>query len=178
MSLFRWLQRCVPGLSTLLLLTLLEYALQVVRSTYFYLCCNNPGPTHVAPVFWQLLFCAYSIFLHTLACLFPVRLSLAARSAAQSIWHEHLKLRARKEQDMKAIKSLDSHKATMVIIIPSYKESVDTMQDTLSVLANHQDAAEKYDVRLEASSECAANVFRCSLRWKTATPSVFRWPSI
>lgn len=149
MGILNWLLRCVPGLSTLLLFCLFEQSLQICRLTYSYFRNEqNPNPAS-APLFWQLLFCAYTLFLHTLGILFPLRLWRAARQAADAVWSNHLEQRLALEK--KQVKSLDCRAVTMVIILPAYKESIDTLKETLSVLAAHQDAWSAYDVRVSAS---------------------------
>ena len=147
MALRQWFLRCTPGISTLLLLIAVEYNLRLGQSGFRYIIHDRREPDYVPSILCQLLFSAYSITLHLFGFLFPIRLALAARAAAQQIWKAHLELKARrmhKETDEKIAKT---QPPIQVIVIPCYKESVETIQDTLSVLASHQYAKQTYDVR-------------------------------
>lgn len=155
-----WLTRCLPGLSSLLLIVLIECALQPLQTAWmkfeyptFLLKTNNP-------VLAQLLFISYSLFLHVLALLFPLRLCLAARAATEEIQRAHSDTDAGLEtpQDgpsgaeqewdrLNDTPGADTYGQTiMAIILPSYKEEVAVLEDTLRVLASHRLARSSYDV--------------------------------
>lgn len=139
MAIGRWFLRCLPGLSILVLLLLLESALGIGRSLYIHFFHKNPGRPLINPVVAQVLFSIYTLFLHLLATTFPLRLAYAASSATRGIRENH-------ERGMQP--PADARRAAKnAIIIPAYKETLDTMRETLDVLACHQDAAVTYDVR-------------------------------
>lgn len=149
MATLYWFLRCIPGISTLLLLLLLESSLGVLRSGYaFYYHGRHTESSLATPIGLQILFSVYTLFLHFIAFTFPLRVALAARNAAKAIRHQH-------SRDGRPPKQGD-RTVTMVVVIPAYKESLDTMRETLDVLASHQDAGETYDIFL-AMEERDAN---------------------
>jgi len=140
MALYQWFLRCAPGLSILLLFLLIELSLGVGRSTYLYLHHKQPQRPLLDPIVPQLLFSAYSLFLHVLAFVFPLRLANAARTATNGIRSYHAR-------DVLPLKQ-NEPSTIMVIILPAYKETLDTMRETLDVLASHTDASTSYDVSI------------------------------
>jgi hypothetical protein len=147
MAVAYWFLRCMPGISTLLLLIVVEYSLQLGRSTYHYVFHAQYQLEYTPPLIWQLLFAVYSIFLHLVGVLFPIRLARAARRATRSIWTAHMNLRARGSREEKAAETENAYHVMQVVIIPCFKESIETIRDTLNVLASHQHAKASYDVR-------------------------------
>jgi hypothetical protein len=141
MELLRWLLRCIPGFSTLILLFLIEYSLQIGQNFYLALIC--PECSINPPTIIPIIFCVYSILLHLIALLFPFRLIWAVKYASKSIWEEHLH----------RTKS-DRGDCIHAIIVPCYKESYETINETLMVLANHQ-GAKSYDVSVLSSGDFA-----------------------
>lgn len=133
----KWLLRCIPGLSTLCLLLLIEISLGVTRSSWKFIRSGRDDPT-AGPVILQIVFAAYTFFLHILALSFPIRVIFAARAAAQGIRSYH----------GKTIAANDGQHTTMAIIIPCYKEDIETLQDTLDVLAFHDGALKSYNVSI------------------------------
>ncbi|RMZ86575.1 hypothetical protein DV736_g6198, partial [Chaetothyriales sp. CBS 134916] len=143
----KWFLRCTPGITTLFLLAVVEYNLQLGRSVYCYIFYNYLEPGYTPSVVSQLLFSAYSIILHLFGVYFPVRLIVAAHRAASTIWAVHLELRADQDRASPA-KKLALQPVIQVIVLPCYKENIETIQETLSVLASHRDARETYEVYL------------------------------
>ena len=149
MELFGWLLRCVPGLSTVALLLLIEYALQIVQVGFLRL---RAQPSLVSsPVHAQVAFCVYSTFIHLVAAIFPLRLIRAVKQAARAISAEHVHLKTKQELLDAEVRTESrgprSSSCRHVIIVPCYKESIETIEDTLSVLAQHEGARPDYDVR-------------------------------
>lgn len=138
MAVRQWLLSCIPGISIILLLVLIELSLGIGRSTYLYLRHEQPQPPLLDPVVTQILFSIYSLALHVLAALFPIRLARAARAATNAI-------RAYHSRDV-ALLPGNERSTIMVIILPAYKETIGTLRETLDVLASHMDAATSYDV--------------------------------
>lgn len=56
------------------------------------------------------------------------------------------------ELDLCKDASLEPRQVIHAIIIPSYKEDIDTLRETLEVLGSHTQARETYDVRLKMQS--------------------------
>ncbi|RMZ83233.1 hypothetical protein DV738_g1238, partial [Chaetothyriales sp. CBS 135597] len=143
----QWVLRCAPGITTLLLLAVVEYNLQLARSVYCYIFYNHLEPGYTPSLVWQGLFSAYSIILHLFGVYFPIRLILATRRATRTVWAAHLDFRADQTRTSEAEDAV-LPPVTHVIIIPCYKESVETIEETLAVLASHRDARQAYCVYL------------------------------
>jgi hypothetical protein len=161
MHLLRWLLRCTPGLSVFGLLVLLESSLKIVETewlSFFY----PPFLVHVAnPVVAQTIFISYSVFLHILALLFPLRLCASAWAATRDIraTHASSKTSTRNAHPAEELRNehLDpdpqqdilktSGSVKMAVVLPSYKEDIEILESSLRVLASHTMARSSYDVR-------------------------------
>jgi len=164
MRITTWVARCTPALSALLLLLLLALALLDLGPLYrFFRVAYTPPVTNEAS-YIQLIFAAYSIFVHLVALGFPIRVSFACWQLTEKIEEAHARLardlpfkklqpdlgrlsRIDEDADEKSeiranIQSLVVH----VIMIPCYKEDIENLKDTLRVLASHRDALDAYDV--------------------------------
>jgi hypothetical protein len=139
---------------------LLESALRIVETewlSFFY----PPFLNHIAsPVVAQTLFISYSIFLHILALLFPLRLCASAYAATREIKAVHglskpakantaptdvvRNLPAELGLQQSTLKKSDS--VTLVVVLPSYKEEAEILESSLRVLASHTLARASYDV--------------------------------
>lgn len=163
MAFLQWLSRCVPGLSLIALLVFLEYTLGIVRTAWVTFVSPTTKVLQVAHPVLLWIFVVYSVFLHIMAWLFPLRLCRAAWTAASKVEEAHKELdddltRASTPEDDESVTSLElspvssntsnQHPVIMAIIIPSYKEDIGTLEDTLNVLASHPLARESYDVSL------------------------------
>ncbi|OAL29436.1 hypothetical protein AYO20_09173 [Fonsecaea nubica] len=162
MGFVRWSLRCIPGLSVLGLLVLLESALKIVETewlTFFY----PPFLKHIAsPVIAQTLFISYSVLLHILALLFPLRLCASAYAATRAIKATHLRSnitlsntvhRNDLREEYQGLESQhDTAKrpgvVTMAVVLPSYKEDIEILETSLRVLASHTLAKSSYDIFL------------------------------
>lgn len=85
MSVVRWATRCIPGLSVLALLTLIECALQLFQTSLIGLTYPTGLIKRANPIIAQSLFAAYTITLHIVALLFPLRLCRAVWCATSAI---------------------------------------------------------------------------------------------
>lgn len=161
MSFVRWSLRCIPGLATFALIVLLECALKIVQTewlSFFYPPFLKHSP---APVVAQGLFISYSIFLHILALLFPLRLCASAWAAAEGIRARHGLSRGGHEGGLAhgmprdEIRDTDQRRdgakyperVIMAIVLPSYKEDIEILETSLRVLASHSMAKSSYDVQ-------------------------------
>jgi len=161
MSFLRWSLRCIPGLATFALIVLLECALKIVQTewlSFFY----PPFLKHSqAPVIAQGLFISYSIFLHILALLFPLRLCASAWAATEGIRARHGRSRidhegglerdipydGTRDHDSQQDGAKRSERVIMAIVLPSYKEDIEILETSLRVLASHSMAKASYDVQ-------------------------------
>lgn len=164
-----WIIRCLPGLSIISLLILAECALEILQTLWFG--ANSPTKliTGQYPVVAQVLFVSWGLFLHLLATFFPLRLSWRVWKASAEILranttHRPTKTVFQKEDDDDSTKQNGFMRYYQLrdraplepdvvhsIIIPSYKEDIQVLEDTLKVLASHQSARSHYDVRLSTS---------------------------
>ena len=160
MGFLRWSLRCIPGLSTFLLLILLECALRIVQTewlSFTFPAFLRHDPT---PVIAQAIFITYSIVLHSLTLLFPLRLCTSAWAATQEIrvihshrtsaWREDCRhdISAADLSDIELEQDTSNVKGsvTMAIVLPSYKEDAGILETSLRVLASHSLAKSSYDV--------------------------------
>lgn len=157
MGVSKWFSRCIPGLSTLSLLILLEFSLKIVETEWISFYYPTFLLHHNASLIAQTLFILYSVFLHLLALIFPLRLCAAVHSATQQIRAAHnspkkfargdVPSRSPGYENLEA-EGIESSCVTMAIIIPSYKEDMEILEASLRVLASHRHAKTSYDVRI------------------------------
>ena len=161
MGLLRWFLRCTPGLSVVSLLILLESALRIIEIEWF----SSFYPLFLVPIaspaLAQFLFIAYSVFLHTLALLFPLRLSASTWAATRDIraLHGQSKPASSNAQPLEDLRNVllernpaqnaltKSSSVKMAVVLPSYKEDIEILESSLRVLASHTLARSTYDVR-------------------------------
>ena len=173
MAILDWLVRCIPGLSILCLLIIAECALQVVQTGLTGLRYPPGLVTSRNPVLAQIIFCIYSLILHILAFLFPIRLCRSVWQASKAIddvrnarpgsdGSGKVKLEdapsfnnasATAEQQDEA---KTSNEPIMAIMLPSYKEDIGVLEDTLNVLSSHPLAPRSYDVSSTTSGPLTA----------------------
>lgn len=155
-----WATRCIPGLLTFILASLVYLSLidgrNLALQQYHHYPSTWPSPA-------QLFFIAYGIILHISALNFPIRLCRAARSITHEIMVDQAECAARaaaedalpaEEKETKETQvSFDMMKTEdatpdiiHAIMVPSYKEDVSTLEDTLKVLASHTNASKQYHV--------------------------------
>lgn len=170
MGFVKWLLRCTPGLSVFGLLLLLESALKIVQTewlSFFY----PPFLRHIAsPVVAQTIFISYSVFLHILALLFPLRLCASAWAATCEIKATHARSRKGSstsspikvhgngnsvmELELQQDLSKKSGLVTMAVVLPSYREDIEILESSLRVLASHKLARSSYDVSRLCGKDC------------------------
>ncbi|POS75627.1 hypothetical protein DHEL01_v205986 [Diaporthe helianthi] len=125
MAIGLWLQRCTPGVSSLMVIFLVTFS--------------------------ESFLIIYTLFIHLVISAMPLRIFRGARLATQQM---RAALEAsQQEMDEPENSSASSHNPTSpglihVCIIPSYKESSETLHDTLRILASHRLAKSTYDVFL------------------------------
>ena len=90
---------------------------------------------------WQLLFSIYVVMLHVAASLFPIRAFYALGNVMKKM-NETSSVGL----DDGCLPSLE-RTLLHIIIIPTYKEDIETLRSTLSVLATHPQARWSYHVR-------------------------------
>lgn len=145
-----WLQRCTPGVSSLVVIFLLSVSNIRVFAGEAKETIDDTGLGRQRLSFSEGFFIFYTIFLHLVISAIPLRIIRGARLATQKM-QEALES-SQKESDQPEIPQSRSHQSSPpelihVSIIPSYKESFETLQDTLKILASHRLAKTTYDVR-------------------------------
>jgi hypothetical protein len=123
----------------------------------------------------QLALVYYTLFVHTLGLLFPIRLCWALRSMTRNlkrVQQQAPQVRKRigkiqfrstssesgyedsissdfSESEIEVYTESEYEDKPLVhaIILPNYKEEIDTLRETLDVLASHQLARPSYEVR-------------------------------
>jgi hypothetical protein len=144
-------------------LIITECALQIVQTTLVGL---NYPPGLIQghnPVIAKFLFISYSLILHLLAFFFPIRLCRSVYQASNAI--EQV-FQARREantpgkekcEDVPIFRQPSSslqqeevsptlNETIHAIMVPSYKEDIGVLEDTLNVLVSHEMASKSYDV--------------------------------
>lgn len=146
-----WLQRCTPGVSSLVVIILLGVSNTRILSRDAQDMIDDTGPGRQSLTFSESFFIFYTIFLHLVISAMPLRIIRGARLATQQM-QAALKV-SQKESDEPENSQIRSYHSSPpelihVSIIPSYKESIETLQDTLRILASHRLAKTTYDVRI------------------------------
>lgn len=155
MKVGNWISRCIPGLSTLSLIILLELSLKIVQTEWINYFHPTSSLHRNASLIAQALFVAYSLFLHLLALIFPLRLCAAVYAATKQIEDTHPCQKGLGREDgpgpspryeYTEAEAEHNPSVTMAIIVPSYKEEVAILEASLRVLASHRHARTSYDV--------------------------------
>ena len=136
--LWKYATRITPAVCLSLLVVLLIFSLVIEP---FGAVREGKGRHHGNLTIWQFLLGAHIFMLHTLAFVFPIRAFLAVGNVIRKTNET-----AGVGQDNMSLSS-DQRPLLFVIIIPTYKEDVETLRNTLSVLAAHSLARRSYHVR-------------------------------
>lgn len=142
---YPYLTRIVPALSLIGVLILLVCSFIVAP----YGRVRN-GEHHGEATKSQLILAVYTIILHVLSVMFAVRVCWSMGDVINGI-NENAnvveKPRRRKSQASKNTRVVNLHSGpTFVVIIPAYKEDIETLQETIAVLASHPRARCSYHV--------------------------------
>lgn len=168
--LFVWLSRCIPGFSIIALLLLLLFAFPNVLSFPLWrgLFPSTGSPSTDPPLsLAQIVFLAYSVFVHLNMFGFTVRLSFSLFNAVKEtkavlgrrVWHTPRHSFEGRFVDhpsssqeypdpsiFKANDLPDDNEVVHAVIVPNYAEDIDTLRTTLNVLASHPRAYSQYEV--------------------------------
>lgn len=151
MAIGLWLQRCTPGVSSLVIIFLLGVSNTSLSAGDVEKMTNDPGLGGQRPTFSECFFIFYTIFLHIVLSAIPLRIFRGARLATRQM-QAALEV-SQQESDQTETSQGRGYQSSPselvhVSIIPSYKESIETLQDTLRILASHRLAKSTYDVRI------------------------------
>jgi len=142
-----WATRCIPGFSVLALIALLVAAL-----AWHPYGRPEKGIHHGEATWPQLVLGAWTFFLHILSVAFPLRSCFAMRD----VFHRMTEVanvmpntRRRRVQSIKNEEGVQQFPVPLFcIILPNYKEDMETLEETLRVMASHPQARYSYHVFL------------------------------
>jgi hypothetical protein len=157
-GLYVFFTRILPALSVLAIVVLLVFAFVISPHGQY-----ARGQDYSEATTSQLVLSVYTIFLHLVSVLFGVRVNLAIGNVIRNVKEAAGVVDKPKRRKHVIVKN-ELGKASyptpvFVIIIPQYKEEMQTMNETLRVLAAHPQARHAYHVswligRLFAREQC------------------------
>lgn len=132
---WKYATRITPAVSLLLLVVLLvfSFALEPFGA-------GRKGRHHGEVTIWQWLLCTQILVLHVMSLLFPIRVFYALGDVMKKM--KETTIVTQEEKDPSGLE----RPLLFVIIIPTYKEELETLNNTLSVLAAHPQARFSYHV--------------------------------
>jgi hypothetical protein len=153
MSYYAWITRCVPAFSICAVAILLVLALIVQPHGR-----EEEGKYNGETTWAQLVLSVYTVLLHIMSIAFPLRvcwsmidMNRRMKDAAALMPN----IRRRRAGSVKSDEGDFTFPVPLfVIIIPAYKEEVETLEMTLRVLASHPQARHCYHVRHPTRNEC------------------------
>ena len=144
MSLWRYFTRIIPAVSLFALAVLLIFA--------FVLDPPGKGLRQDKASFSQLLLSLYALVLHILSLVFPIRAFFAlghvvkkTRETAESSHEDEISAGDKARREHCAADEANGG-LRFAIIIPTYQEDIETLSNTLRVLAAHPQAPVSYHV--------------------------------
>jgi hypothetical protein len=153
---YKWITRAIPAWSVCFIATILIFSFLV--NPYGK---GTPGKRHGAATPWQLVLSLYTVALHILSIVFPARVFLALGDVikhVREVAEQKESPKSRKTQVIRTEKGSETFPLPVfVIILPAYKEEMNTLEETLRVLAWHPQARHSYHVRIR----CRA----CLIQW-------------
>lgn len=146
-----YLTRIIPALSVVSIVILLLFSL--VMAPYGKI---EIGERHATTS--QLILGVYTVFLHVLSIVFPARVCWSIGDVTQKMKEAASITEKPKRHKTRSAKNMEFTIAEsdplFVIIIPAYKEAVETLEETLRVLASHPQA---FHYHVRARPELRAN---------------------
>jgi len=153
-----WGVQRVASISLLVLLLLLYLALWRSRPSE-----SSVHPDEEYITISQFILICYTTFVHFLGLLFPLRASWALWTLTKRLkgalyrqqastkrypnsYEESFSSSSESEASFELNERFYPEKLLHAIIIPNYKEDIDTLRETLEVLADHPQASAEYDV--------------------------------
>ena len=100
---------------------------------------------------WQILMSCYLCALSILSAAFPARAFWAIDHVMKETRLTASRMRSREDSSLDRRDSgfSDSDEPLFLIVIPAYKESRETLEDTLQVLSSHSQARARYHVSMD-----------------------------
>jgi hypothetical protein len=146
MSYYAWFTRCIPAFSICAVAILLVLALIVQPHGR-----EEEGRYNGETTWAQLVLSVYTVLLHIMSIAFPVRVCWSMVDMIRRMKDATAIMPNTRRRRVASLKSSDEGDFTFpvplfVIIIPAYKEEVETLEMTLRVLASHSQARHCYHV--------------------------------
>ena len=142
---FAYLTRCIPAWSVCFIAAMLVYSFLVEPYGR-----GQPGRHHGEATIWQMVLSLYTVAMHILSIVFPARVCFALGDVIKHMKEQVVtkdSSKRRRTQQIKTGKGTVSFPIPLfVIILPAYKEEMDTLEETLRVLASHTQARHSYHV--------------------------------
>lgn len=170
-----WCVRCIPGFSLLALFALIVFAL-TDPSTWlpYYNTVHFKDPNSDTLTLPQAIYAVYNVLIHVLALIFPLRLCWSLRQITHEVQGlafqrttpanvvdiqeknrtigspaaslSPITSGATSDDDDSRKRSRSLGMVYHTILLPNYKEDINTFRETLDVLASHAQARSSYDV--------------------------------
>lgn len=155
MSWYAWTTRCIPAFSCAAVIVLLVFAFLVQP---FGKGEKGHHNGEVTPA--QFVLSIYTVVLHIMSIMFPARVCWSMQDMIRRMKEANAVMPNTRRRRVASMKS-DEGDITFpvplfVIILPAYKEEMDTLEMTLKVLASHPQARHCYHV-------CLPTIFELSL---------------
>jgi hypothetical protein len=143
---YQWTTRCVPAFSICLVFVLLAFAFIVAP----YGKTGNGGHAGDATIS-QLILSVYTVLLHILSIVFPIRVcwslrDVVKRMSASAAADDSSTPLLKKKMVAADGREPETPSPLFAIILPAYKEEVSTLEETLRILASHSLARQSYHV--------------------------------
>ncbi|KAF2173915.1 hypothetical protein M409DRAFT_62133 [Zasmidium cellare ATCC 36951] len=168
-----WLTRCIPGFSVVGVFVLLVSAL--VISPYGKGEKGNHTGEATIP---QLILSVYTVFLHILSIVFPIRVCWAMKDVLKNVREAGNDMPSGRRPRVQSInKEKDDKRLPVplfVIILPAYKEEMATLEETLRVMASHLQARTSYHVYLAMEEKEEKSAFKAASLCATFERSFFK----
>lgn len=153
MSYYAWITRCIPAFSICAVAILLVLALLVQPHGR-----EEEGKYNGETTWAQLVLSVYTVLLHIMSIAFPLRVCWSMIDMIRRMKDATALMPNTRRRRAGSVKS-DEGDFTFpvplfVIIIPAYKEEVETLEMTLRVLASHSQARHCYHVCHPSWVEC------------------------
>lgn len=143
---FVYVSRIIPALSVIAVVTLLVFSYIVAPYGK-----TARGQHHGEATRSQLILSVYAIVLHIFSIIFSARVCWAMGDVIRKVKETASiprRPKRRKNQVVKDGKGRTTYPLPVfVIIIPAYKEEIETLEQTIRVLGSHPDARSSYHVR-------------------------------
>jgi len=173
-SFFAWFTRCLPALSVIVLFGLV-YSCFIVDPYG----ARTNGIHQGRATYQQYFLSIYIVALHIFSTLFPIRLCFAIYDVLTHLRATHNAFATvdKKNDPRPDSPALGGRFVIHAILIPNYKEDMETLSDTLRVLAAHPRAHTLYDVGLGGARLLhQLTLSRSISRWRILKPVLPRRP--